>query len=62
MDLTSILHSRTPLVPGAECEANLGPALPFPPMRVRKVHWSWALNLVCGVAMSFQVGCSLTRF
>ena len=30
---------------------KLGPAPPFPPMRVHKVYWSWALSLVCEVAI-----------
>ena len=31
--------------------SELGPALPFPPMRVLEVYWSWALSLVCEVAL-----------
>ena len=26
--------------------------MPFPPMRVLEVHWSWALSLMCEVALS----------
>ena len=32
---------------------ELGPAPPFPPMRVLKVEWTWALSLVCEVAISY---------
>ena len=31
---------------------ELGPAPPFPQMRVLEVWWSWALSLVCEVALS----------
>ena len=30
---------------------KLGAAPPFPPMRVLEVEWSWALSLVCEVAL-----------
>ena len=33
---------------------NLGPAPPFPPMRVLEVQWSRALGLVCEVALSLR--------
>ena len=32
--------------------SELGPAPPFPPMGVLEVYWSWALSLVCEVALS----------
>ena len=56
VDFTSILHSPTPLIPQAYCEGGeLGPpAPPFPPMRVLEVNWSWALSLVCDVALSVK--------
>ena len=31
--------------------SELGLAMPFPPMRVLEVQWSWALNVVCEVAL-----------
>ena len=52
VDLTSILHSNTPLVPQVLCEANLDRLRLFPPMRVFEVQWSRALGLVCEVALS----------
>ena len=33
---------------------NLGPAPPFPPMRVLEVQWSRALSLVCEVALTVK--------
>ena len=37
--------------PSSIVRSELGPAPPFPPMRVLKVEWSWALSLVCEVAL-----------
>ena len=48
---TSILHSHTLLVPSSKVGSELGPAPPFPPMRVLEVWWSWALSRVCEVAL-----------
>ena len=31
--------------------SELGPTPPFPPMRMLDVLWSWALSLVCEVAL-----------
>ena len=31
---------------------ELGQARPFPPKRVFKVQWLWALNLVCEVTLT----------
>jgi len=52
VDFTSILHLLTPLVPQVRCEVNLD----FPPMRVLEVQWSWALSLVCEVALDHNIG------
>ena len=52
VDFTSILHSLTPLVPRAQCEADLDRLRLFPPMRVLEVQWSQALNLMCEVALT----------
>ena len=38
--------------PSSVMWSELGPALPFPPMRVLKVYESRALSLVCEVALS----------
>jgi hypothetical protein len=32
--------------------SELGPAPPFPPMRVLEVYWLHALSLMCGVALN----------
>jgi hypothetical protein len=37
--------------PSSVVWSELGPAPPFPPMRVLEVKWSWALSLVCEVAL-----------
>ena len=34
--------------------SDLGPTPSSPPMRVLEVHWAWALNLVCEVALVLQ--------
>ena len=39
--------------PSSVVWSELGPALPFPPMRVLEVQWSHAPNLVCEVALRF---------
>jgi hypothetical protein len=38
--------------PSSVVWSKLGPAPPFPPMRVLGVDWSWALSLMCEVALS----------
>ena len=38
--------------PSSVVWGELGPALPFPPMRVLELWWSWALSLMCEVALS----------
>ena len=40
--------------PSSVVWSELGPAPPFPPMRVLEVYWSRALSLVCEVALSMQ--------
>ena len=37
--------------PSSVVWSELGPAPPFPPMRVLEVLWSWALYLMCEVAL-----------
>ena len=52
VDFTSILHSLTPLVPQAQCEADLDPR-----MRVLEMKWSRALSLslVCEGALTIII-------
>ena len=38
--------------PSSVVWSELGPAPPFPPMRVLEVKWSQALSLMCEVALS----------
>ena len=52
VDFMTILHSHTYSVgPSSVVWSELGPAPPFPPIRVLEVVWSWALSLVCEVAL-----------
>jgi hypothetical protein len=37
--------------PSSVVWSELGPAPPFPPMRMLEVYWSWALSLMCEVAL-----------
>ena len=55
VDFTSILHSLVYSVgPSNIVWSELGPAPPFPLMRVLEVEWSQALSLVCAVAVSYR--------
>ena len=40
--------------PSSVVGIELGPALPFPPMRVLEVQWSWVLGLVREVAIIYK--------
>jgi hypothetical protein len=55
VDFASILHSLIYSVgPSSVVRSKLGPAPPFPPMRVLEVSWSLALDLVWEVALSLH--------
>jgi hypothetical protein len=41
--------------PSSVVWSELGPAPPFPPMRALELIWSWALSLVCEVALTIAV-------
>ena len=45
-----VLERREEILSSA-VSSKLGPALPFPPMRVLEVYWSRALSLMCEVAL-----------
>ena len=47
--------------PSSVVWSKLGPAPPFSPMRVLEVYWSWALSLVCEVALISNCICSFTN-
>ena len=38
--------------PSSIVQSELGPAPPFPPIRVLEVQWSWAFSLTCEVAFN----------
>ena len=55
VDFTSILHSQKYSIgPSSVVRSELGPAPPFPPMRVLEGEWSRALSLVCEVALKLN--------